>query len=477
MTTKATRKKKATRAARGTGRLYKRTKDGTEHPAESKVEGVFWIQYTLNGKRKRHALTGKDGKPITDLRQAEAERKRLTAPLRAGKREEQLEALTAALAQAEAETERATEEAAPLIPISQAWNAFIDSEERPDETGERTLKDYASYFKAFTEWLKENVPEAKDLRDITPQIAQDYAKQIAKGEASPNTFNKHTSFLRLFFRVLGPSAGLKGNPFDKIRRKSLKTQSRRELTIAELREILTTAKGELQTLLALGTFTGLRLGDCCTLKWGEVDLDRGLIRRIPNKTAKSGKPVLIGIPPTLADVLAMIPTDSRKGYVLPKYAEQYTFTNKDGLATKRPDITSEIQTHFTNCGIQIHKEDTGFKLVPNKHSPTGFKKEHTGKRAIVEVGFHSLRHTYVSLHAERGTNQALIQGNVGHSNPAMTAHYLHVNEETAIRTAQVLTLDEPKSTARTVPDWIAEKLQGMTADNWEQIKTELINQG
>lgn len=249
------------------------------------------------------------------------------------------------------------------------------------------------------------------------------------------------------------------NPFEKVRRMKLKTETRRELTIAELRTILTSATGELQTLLAIGTFTGLRLGDCCTLTWGEVDLDRGLIRRIPNKTAKSGKRVLIGIPEALADVLSLIPTDRRTGYVLPHFAELYTYRNAQGRPTKQPDIAKEIQSHFTACGIQTHKAGTGTA---------------TGKRAVVEVGFHSLRHTYVSLHADRGTPQALIQGNVGHSNPAMTAHYLHVSEETAIRTAQVLTLDEPKNTARTVPDWIAEKLQGMTADNWEQIKTEII---
>lgn len=474
MTARATenqaKKKKTPRAARGTGRLYKRTKDGKEFPPDSKVEGVFWIQYTLNGKRNRHALSGKDGNPITDRRKAEAERKRLTAPLRAGKREEQLEALTAALAHAEAETKQAKENAAPLIPISQAWDAFLANPDRPD-TGEDTLRYYFAYWDAFTEWLKENAPHVQDLRDISPRTASEYATSLNGGKITPNTYNKHTGFLRLFFRVLAESAGLKTNPFDKVRRKNLKTQSRRELTIAELREILTTAKSDLQTLLALGTFTGLRLGDCCTLKWGEVDLDRGLIKRVPNKTAKNGKPILIGIPSALFDVLSMIPKQERKGYVLPRFAGLYTYRNDKGRPTKQPEISNEIQTHFVNCGIQVHKEGTGFKQVPCKHSPTGYKKEHTGKRAVVEVGFHSLRHTYVSLHAERGTPQALIQGNVGHSNPAMTSHYLHVNEETAIKTAQVLSLDEPK---QRVPDWIKEKLREANAKNWKQVIDELI---
>ena len=57
---------------------------------------------------------------------------------------------------------------------------------------------------------------------------------------------------------------------------------------------------------------------------------------------------------------------------------------------------------------------------------------------MVEVGFHSLRHTYVSLHAERGTPAAIIQGNVGHGSPAMTEHYTHISDAAAVEVAKVL---------------------------------------
>ena len=364
--------KKRTRSARGTGRLYKRTKDGQEYPSDSKTPGVFWIQYTLNGKRKRHALTGTDGKPITDLRKAEAERKRLTAPLRAGKRADQIQALTAALTQAEAVEVQAVEDAAPILPIVGAWDAYLQSTDRPD-TGRQTLADYAGHWKRFCKWIEKTAPDIHCLREITPKTAQDYAANLNSGTVSPNTYNKHTGFLKLFFRVLLDDAGLKENPFSKVRKKNLKTNTRRELTLAELKEILEAANADLQTLLYLGTFTGLRLGDCCTLKWGETDLDRGLIRRVPNKTAKNRKPVLVGIPAALHEKLSEIPKTKRKGYVLPRLAELYTYQNSNGATVRRGSITNEIQKVFTDCEIQTHKEGTGAG---------------TGKRAVVEVGFH-----------------------------------------------------------------------------------------
>ena len=59
------------------------------------------------------------------------------------------------------------------------------------------------------------------------------------------------------------------------------------------------------TLFALGVYSGLRLGDCATLRWPEVDMVRGIICRIPNKTARRNpKPVLVPIHPVTREMLA-----------------------------------------------------------------------------------------------------------------------------------------------------------------------------
>ena len=461
----------------GLGRLYKRDKSGKEHPADSKVQGVFYLEYRAGGKRTRERLTDQDGVPVKTLRAAEKERVRIMAPFAPGDAVEHLKAIQAKLATAEQEHVRAIDEANPPLNITDAWAAYLSSTERPD-TGEATLKYYAGYWERFRLWLLDHAPDARYLRDITSKTAKDYATALGGDSVSPNTYNKHTGFLRLFFRVLEEPGRMQENPFERIRKKKLKTNVRRELTIAELKEILEAASGDLQTLLYLGTFTGLRLGDCCTLKWGEVDLDRGTIRRIPNKTAKSGKPVLIGIPAALHEKLSATPKTKRKGYVLSRIADLYTYRNASGKPTRQPDISNEIQQIFTDCEIQTHKEGTG----KDAHAAALAEWEVGGKkgakpiykRAVVEVGFHSLRHTYVSMHAEAGTPQAMIQANVGHSNPAMTAHYTHIGEGAALEAAKVLTLNEPEPTDRVVPPWIEELAKTMTAENWEEIKAELI---
>ena len=67
----------------------------------------------------------------------------------------------------------------------------------------------------------------------------------------------------------------------------------------------------------------------------------------------------------------------------------------------------------------------------------------TGCRAIVELGFHSLRYSYISHNAEKGTPAAIIQKNAGHANPAMTEHYTRISDQAALQYAGNLSLPLP----------------------------------
>lgn len=259
-------------------------------------------------------------------------------------------------------------------------------------------------------------------------------------------------------------AKLTGNPWESpkrggnIQRKRMITNSRRELTIDELRKICQTATGELQTLLALGIYSGLRLGDCATLRWGEVDLPRAMIRRIPNKTARRNpKPVIVPIHPILRDMLAVTPLDQRREYVLPEMAVLY--------AHNICAVTDKVQGHFKKCGIILHKPGTG----------------EDGKRAVIEVGFHSLRHTFVSLCRESNAPLSVVESIVGHSSPAMTRHYTHVGELAAGRAVallpSVMSEATPEPTKRGQDEILRDVqtiLKNMSAKNWREKKSAAL---
>ncbi len=406
----------------------------------------YYAEYTINGNTFRRLLRDKDGNPTTSVKVARTLLHDLLNPLKLKEKQDVVQQIAGSVQNLEERIEKAERELEPVLKISEAWDAYERSLKRKD-CGERTLRGYEMYFAIFKRWVEDKYPDAVYMRDVTLEMATEYAASIIKAGKTANTFNKHIGFLKLIYRVLDDSIKAGKNPFIEIERRQQNTQSRRELTVQELLTILERATGDMYVLLLLGATTGMRLGDCCTLKWSEVDLIRHVIRRVPNKTArrKSSKQVVIGIPGQLYDALNQEP--DKTGYVMPRIAELYMKNNARG------NLTRKIREHFEACGIQCHKDGTG-KIIKDG------KKIDTGKRAVVEVGFHSLRHTYVSLHAERGTPAAIIQGNVGHGSPAMTAHYTHISDAAAVEVAQVLDFSDKRQEKVIEPE--RERLRQLT---------------
>jgi len=419
----------------------------------------FYVSWKVNGRLFMKALRDDAGQPITAKREAEIARDKFMLPITTGDEAAVLESIAGKLGGRKAELAKWEDEKHPPAAINHAWSEFLASPNRPDSGGS-TLRQYEFQWQAFADWMKATHPDKLTLRDVTKAISEAYATSLNQGKLSASTYNKHLNLLTLVFRILTHRARLIGNPWADIQRRRIVANSRRELTIDELRKICQTAQGELQTLLAIGIYSGLRLGDCATLRWSEVDLPRGMVRRIPNKTARhNSKPVIVPIHPILGDMLAGTPPSQRREYVLPETAALYLH---------RTDmVTDMVQRHFKACGITLHKPGTGTD----------------GKRAVIEVGFHSLRHTFVSLCRESNAPLAVVESIVGHSNPSMTRHYTHVGEVAAGHAvaalpsvmSEAVTMAKPtKKNQKVVLRGLIAILQNLNAANWETKRAEAL---
>ena len=232
------------------------------------------------------------------------------------------------------------------------------------------------------------------------------------------------------FKVLRTRAGLVSNPWDDIPGQDNETEGRRNLTPEELATVCGKAEGALRYWLAIGLYTGLRLGDVVTLCWREIDFKARVICRIPNKTKRKGKVVTFPLHPILEAMLRELreTADSNAVYLFPEDAKRH----EKGQSSI---ITSRIQKHFIECGIDTHREGTGERIIRDekgkaiRYEQGRVKTEKTGSRASVEVGFHSLRHSFVSLCAANRVPQVAIQELVGHGSPAMTALYSHAGDK------------------------------------------------
>ena len=378
----------------------------------------YYIQYYLDGKQFVKSLKDDAGKPVTNKAKAEKIANKVLAPYLAKDEAQRREQAYSALKTIEDKVIEAEKNHKYSIQIDAGWEVYRKSQLRPD-SGPATLLNYQRQYNKFSEWIKGKYSDIRNIADVTTDIASDYASFLESEGYSRNTYNKHITFMKLFYKVMLEENRAEVNPFERLKRKKQITNSRKELSVEQVHDLISSAPGDLQLLLALGYFTGLRRGDCCTLLWSEVDLARRIITRIPNKIKnRSSNPqaVKIGISEHLHRGLSQIPPEQRKDYVLPQMADYY-------LNNKRDRINRMVKKHFEQCGLKTVQDGTG---------------EGTDKRAVIQYGFHSLRYSYISHHAEAGTPQAIIQANAGHANPAMTEHYMKISDDAALRIANAL---------------------------------------
>lgn len=375
------------RRGRGEGSIY--------------LHGHRWMaRWIVDGKLYKRS-TGE-----TSKREALKKLADFTAPFRAHSETLRMEAVAARLAGAKAEEARLADAARHKILVSGLADAYAASVRRGD-CAPATLARYRRQIGEFSAFMAVSFPSVVEMRDVCPEHAEAFLR--TRRDSAAGTFNKRVVLLRNVWKVLGREAGTSENPWLDIAKRKSDTVSRRALSEDELRRVLGAASGEWRTLILVGLFTGLRLGDAATLDWATVNLAAGTIRLRPRKTARtSGQTVEIPVLPELSRVLNphLAPTPER-GPVMPEVSALYE---------RGPSlVVARLRKMFRSAGIEIRTASPG------------------SVRARSIVGFHSLRHTFVTLCALRGVPITVVQGIVGHSTPKMTEYYAHADRETARR--------------------------------------------
>ena len=292
------------------------------------------------------------------------------------------------------------------LPLAEVWHHYEMSPNRRD-IANTTLNSKRNVWMSFARWMEHYHVEIGDLAQVTEEAVAEYLMQF-RCNHSATTYNNHVCILREVFRVLADKAGVTNDPWAGICLRADDSISRRELVVDELERLYKESSKmglEWKLLVMTGIYTGLRLGDCCRLKWDCVNIERGVIQVIPEKTKKHahGHPVTIPIHRELNDILTLTPEIERKGYVNPPIAEAYE--------THRWKVDDGLRRIFKSANITM-----------------SVRVEGRSRKSVV-ASFHSLRHTFVSFSANAGVPLPVVQSIVGHTSTAMTRHYYHENED------------------------------------------------
>ena len=244
---------------------------------------------------------------------------------------------------------------------------------------ETAFSTHRRYRNAVDKWLEFLGPYAdRGIEEITE--AQVFAFRDACAKASATlTANIELKILKMIFRSARREGYLFEDPAEGVKTVKNRTNfARRPFSIDELRAVVALADEEWQSLIKFGLYTGQRLGDLACLTWSQIDLDRDEIRLT---TRKTGKQLLIPIAAPLREhLLTLSAGDNPRAPVHPR-----AYGTVSAQFERVGTLSNQFSDLLVACGLR----------GPQPHRSKGIGR--SGKRAGLDLSFHSLRHTSVSL--------------------------------------------------------------------------------
>jgi integrase len=355
---------------------------------------VWWIGWRHNGKEFR--------KSTKETVEAEAK-----------KQLEQIEALEVARARGAltseyfaAVTGRKIEKPA-AAPFFRAW--LTDGEAFTTKT---TSNKYKQVVREFLNHIDADATGIL-LEDITVDHVSGFFAEKRKTLA-PGTVKGYRRILSSIFLLANNQGKIKGNPvaLAKGRGKAIEdaTTKKRPFTLTELKTLFDAANGFWKYMLTAGFYTGQSMGDLITMRAENVNLSAGMITMNRRKT---GKQVIIPISENLRAMLVKLWPKGGKGYFWPDEADRY-------LKSGSSSFSQEFYDMLASAGL-VKKRDEKKK---------GSGKGRSAKRAPQKIGFHNLRHTFVTHLKIGGAVDSVAKELAGHSSSAVNMVYTHLPAET-----------------------------------------------
>jgi integrase len=362
----------------------------------------WWVGWTANG-RQWQRTTGLTNK--ADAEKIKAKYTLLEQTAKAGELTEQV-------------IESFLMKPGPKVLLSDALKDWLLECEATTSAG--TLARYKGVAEGFSEFVGVVKGEGPYLRNIQGDRIREYLA-TKRAKVSAATANLERRILKGFFLRAVRNGLLKENPMEAVKFfKAAATErgTRRALTLQELDLIFRKAPNLFWRYMIMGGFyTGLRLGDLVTMRFGAIDFQEGFLRLTTGKTNRAIQiPMAAQFRSLLQQALAISTKEGKKLRLI------------DHLW---PDEAARYERHGAKEFSKEFYEDilVPAGLVPGRDHKGSKKKGRAAKRDTSQISFHCLRHTFVSFLKITGSNSAVAKELVGHSSDAVNQLYTHMPSE------------------------------------------------
>jgi len=308
----------------------------------------------------------------------------------------------------------------PLDALPDAWER-IPRKRAPSPTYTVDCRRILTRFGAF---VRERNPQARDMSDVTADMARQFLEAEAKRGLSAKSWNDRLKVLRTTYSRVQPPGSF--NPVHGIPLRETETIFRKPFSPEELKAITDAAQADefCRPLIVTAMCTAMRCGDCCCLLWKDVDLER---RFITVKTGKTGVTVAVPIFPLLYDELSKRRVEGE--YVFPQQADVY-LNHGSGINWRMRKVFAAAG--FRDPDTVPAPDGKGLPFRGEIHAP----RPRGLQRASIR-DFHSFRVTWVTLALIAGVPLELVQKVTGHqTTDVVLKHYFHPGREDFRRALQ-----------------------------------------
>ena len=264
-------------------------------------------------------------------------------------------------------------------------------------------------------YLKPQLGEIRLQKLTARDIQQYYTWLMGEKKLSPNTVIKHHNLLTNTLNAAERQEYITKNPMRAVSPPKKRQREAKFYTPEQLGILLDKAVGtRLELPVFICAYLGLRRGELCGLRWGDVDLEHQTIT-IENTRTQAGK----------------------------KEIEKGTKTASSTRTLYLPDTLCDMlkaaREHQQACRAEYKNayDDNDYVVVMEDGRPfrPNYLSELFGKfladNDLPKIVLHELRHTFASLSNQAGIPAYNIGKALGHSTPATTQKiYTHLLDQT-----------------------------------------------
>ena len=295
--------------------------------------------------------------------------------------------------------ERANGEPLVFYSIEQWLNHWLSSKE--EVRSKNTAMCYKSAVGNFLKFLGKK--SANNLTLLTSKDIHDFRSSQKKSGLGNTTCNflvkaiqnSLNAAMRQGIIPMNPAAAIESLPKEK--------PVRQPFTPVQIKAMLKVASNEWRLAVLFGFYTGARLSDIANITWDFVDFENGIICFVAGKTKKRTTiPLHAQLKEALLDSAGQ---DDPNAPIMPSLAGKGT-GGAYGLSKSFASIMEKA-------------------MIDPQPIKNGVGKARTKNR----LSFHSLRHSFNSMLANKGIASEVRQQLTGHSSDAMNQKYTHLELE------------------------------------------------